>query len=74
MGHSDDKSDYKKAGDLVWFLMSIFISDYTMYITKMTHFLNEKGNIPQDIPKEAREPGNFLALIVDSTTLNEYEL
>ena len=39
-----------------------------MYIAKMTHFLNEKGNIPKDIPKEARELGNFLALIVDSTT------
>ena len=39
-----------------------------MHISKMTHFLNEYGNIPTDIPKEARELGNFLALIVDTTT------
>ena len=39
-----------------------------MFITNMTHFLNEDGNIPRDIPKEARELGNFLSLIVDTTT------
>jgi len=39
-----------------------------MYISNLTHFLNDKGNIPKQMPKEARELANFLALIVDSTT------
>ena len=39
-----------------------------MYITNMTHFLDESGNIPTQMPKEARELANFLALVVDETT------
>jgi len=39
-----------------------------MYISNMTHFLDEAGNIPTQMPKEARELANFLALIVDETT------
>ncbi len=39
-----------------------------MYITKLTHFLDDDGNIPRDMPKEARELANFLALVVDSIT------
>ena len=39
-----------------------------MYITNMTHFLDESGNIPKQMPKEARELANFLALVVDETT------
>ena len=34
----------------------------------MTHFLDDQGNIPRQMPKEARELANFLALIVDATT------
>ena len=34
----------------------------------MTHFLDESGNIPTQMPKEARELANFLALVVDETT------
>lgn len=34
----------------------------------MTHFLNESGNIPKQIPKEARELASFFALIIDETT------
>ena len=34
----------------------------------MTHFLDEAGNIPKQMPKEARELANFLALVVDETT------
>jgi hypothetical protein len=34
----------------------------------MTHFLNEQGNIPKEMPKEARELVSFLALVVDATT------
>ena len=34
----------------------------------MPHFLDEKGNIPKEMPKEARELASFSALIVDTTT------
>lgn len=39
-----------------------------MYISNLTHFLNEKGNIPKEIPKEAREMAGFLVMVVDFTT------
>jgi len=39
-----------------------------MYISNLTHFLNDQENIPTQMPKEARELANFLALIVDVTT------
>jgi hypothetical protein len=42
-----------------------------MYISNMTHFLDEQGNIPKQMPKEGREMANFLGLIVDTTTKNE---
>lgn len=34
----------------------------------MTHFIDETGNIPTRMPKEARELASFLALVVDETT------
>ena len=34
----------------------------------MTHFLDETGNIPKQMPKEARELASFMALVVDNTT------
>ena len=39
-----------------------------MYISDLTHFLNEDGNIPGEMPTEARELAGFLAMIVDITT------
>ncbi len=39
-----------------------------MLISNLTHFLDDQGNIPKQMPKEARELANFLALIVDATT------
>lgn len=39
-----------------------------MYISNMTHFLDEQGNIPKQMPKEARELASFFALIIDTTT------
>jgi len=39
-----------------------------MYITTFTHFLDEKGNIPKKMPKEARELASFMALVVDEAT------
>jgi hypothetical protein len=41
-----------------------------MYISQMPHFLDDKGNIPKEMPKEARELASFLALVVDATTKN----
>jgi hypothetical protein len=41
-----------------------------MYISNMTHFLDETGNIPKQMPKEAREIASFLALVIDVTTLS----
>jgi hypothetical protein len=41
-----------------------------MYVSKMHHFLDESGNIPKQIPKEARELASFLALVVETTTKN----
>jgi hypothetical protein len=40
-----------------------------MYITDMTHFLDETGNIPKQMPKEARELAGFFALVIDAATL-----
>jgi hypothetical protein len=39
-----------------------------MYISQMPHFLDDKGNIPIEMPKEARELASFMSLVVDSTT------
>jgi hypothetical protein len=39
-----------------------------MYISNLQHFLDESGNIPKQMPKEARELASFMALIVDTTT------
>jgi len=38
------------------------------YVMNLTHFLDEDGNIPTDIPRQARELGSFIALIVDKVT------
>ncbi len=34
----------------------------------MTHFLDDQGNIPKQMPREARELASFMALVVDATT------
>jgi len=39
-----------------------------MYITNMLHFLDENGDIPKKMPKEARELAGFVAMVVDHTT------
>jgi len=41
-----------------------------MFISNMTHFLDETGNIPKQMPGEARELASFLALVIDTTTKN----
>jgi len=41
----------------------------------MTHFLDERRNIPKQMPKEAREMVSFLAmLVVASTKINANKL
>lgn len=42
-----------------------------MYISNITHFLDEDGNIAQEMPKQAREIASFLSLIIDAATLPE---
>lgn len=44
-----------------------------MHITNFQHFLNDEGNIPTDIPKEARELANFLALLIDDASTGDYD-
>ncbi len=39
-----------------------------MFISNLTHFLDEKGNIAKEMYKEGREMASFLALIVDTAT------
>ena len=39
-----------------------------MYISNMTHFLDESGSIPKEMPKQAREMAGFLAIVIDETT------
>lgn len=34
----------------------------------MQHFLDQQGDIPKQMPKEARELASFHALVVDATT------
>jgi hypothetical protein len=41
-----------------------------MYISQMPHFLDETGDIPKQMPKEARELASFMALVIDATTKN----
>ena len=39
-----------------------------MYITTITHFLDDSWNIPKQMPREARELASFFALVIDTTT------
>lgn len=39
-----------------------------MYFSNMTHFLDDSGNIPKEMPKEGRQMASFLALVIDATT------
>jgi len=39
-----------------------------MYISNMTHFLDDSGNIPEEMPKSGRQLASFHALVVDITT------
>ncbi len=41
-----------------------------MYTSNIQHFIDEKGDIPHQMPKEARELASFIALVVDTTTKN----
>jgi len=39
-----------------------------MYITDITHFLDESGNIPPKLPKQARELTAFISLVIEAAT------
>lgn len=38
------------------------------YITDITHFLDEAGEMPADLPQPAASLASFLVLIIDATT------
>ena len=38
------------------------------YITDITHFLDETGEMPADLPQPAASLASFLALIIDATS------
>ena len=38
-----------------------------MYVTNMSHFLDETGDIPKQMPQEARELSAFFSLVIDET-------
>jgi hypothetical protein len=44
-----------------------------MYITNFQHYLDDKGNIPKTMPKEARELASFHALLVDDASSGDYD-
>ena len=44
-----------------------------MYVTNFQHFLDEQGNILKDIPKDASELANFLALLIDDASTGDYD-
>lgn len=44
-----------------------------MYVTNFQHFLDEQGNIPTVVPKDARELANFLALLIDDASKGDYD-
>jgi hypothetical protein len=39
-----------------------------MYISNLTHFLDEEGNIAQAMQREGRKMAAFLAMVVDACT------
>ena len=44
------------------------------YVTDITHFLDETGNIPVSLPKPASQLASFLAIIIDETTRTASEV
>ena len=44
------------------------------YITDITHFLDETGNIPVSLPKPASQLASFFAIIIDETTRTASEV
>lgn len=38
------------------------------YVTDLTHFLDDHGEVPKEAPAHIRQMASFLALIVDSVT------
>ena len=42
-------------------------------VTNLRHYLNDDGELKEDIPSEARQMASFLALIVDATSAQSPE-
>jgi len=41
-----------------------------MYVIDITHYLDESGNMVENMPSEAKQLASFVALVVDFTSLN----
>lgn len=39
-----------------------------MYITDITHFLDETGNFPPQMPKQARELAAFFSMVIEAAS------
>ncbi len=44
------------------------------YVTDITHFLNETGEMPADLPKPAASLALFLVRIIEATTETDFSL
>jgi len=44
-----------------------------MFITNITHLLDDQGDIPNDMPQKARELASFLTFIIEAATDFESE-
>jgi hypothetical protein len=40
------------------------------YVTDITHFLDDQGEVSVDMPREARQLASFLVLVIDATSRN----
>lgn len=41
-----------------------------MYISNLSHFLDETGSMPKQMPAEGRQMAGFLIMVVDTATKN----
>ena len=41
------------------------------YVTDITHFLDDQGEMSADMPREARQLASFLVLVIDGASRND---
>lgn len=40
------------------------------YVTDITHYLDDQGEVSADMPREARQLASFIVLVIDGTSRN----